>query len=110
METLEDELDDKENPITIESIRDKLSVKFDRRNEQSGLINSIQDEKLLYIKSQYKGTCMTCRKYGHNVKDWCHKEGANKTLEENYAIFFKKLNLNLRHQALHNKTACKTGI
>ena len=32
MEILEYELDKKHHPITIESIRDKLSVKFDQMN------------------------------------------------------------------------------
>ena len=36
LEILEDKLDDKDNPLTIERIRDKISVKFDRRNEKSG--------------------------------------------------------------------------
>ena len=34
MEIIEYKLDEKYNPLTIERIRDKLLVKFDRTNEQ----------------------------------------------------------------------------
>ena len=30
--------------------------------------------KIPWQKSQYKGTCTTCRKFGHKVKYWWHKE------------------------------------
>ena len=35
VEILEEKLHDKDDPLTIERIRDKLSVKFDLMNEQS---------------------------------------------------------------------------
>ena len=35
-EILEDGLDDEDDPLTIERIRDNLSVKFDQMKEQSG--------------------------------------------------------------------------
>ena len=30
-------------------------------------------------KNQYKDTCTTCDRYGHNGKDFCHKESTNIT-------------------------------
>ena len=35
--------------------------------------------------------------------NFCDSTGENKTLKENCVVFLKKLTLNLRHQALHNK-------
>ena len=64
VEILEDQLYNKYYPLTIERIRDKLSVKFFQMNKQSGPRTFIEDEKYLYVKSQYKGTCTTCGKYG----------------------------------------------
>ena len=37
---------------------------------------SIEDEKSLYAKSQYKGACTTCIKYGHKSKGLWNREGA----------------------------------
>ena len=47
---------------------DKLSVRFDQMNEQSIPTTSIDNVKYIYVKSQYKGTCTTCGKYGHKGK------------------------------------------
>ena len=73
IEVLKYELYDKDDPLIIERIRDKLSVKFDQMNEQSVPRASIEDEKPLYVKSQYKGTCKNYWKYRHKVKDCWHK-------------------------------------
>ena len=77
IEIAEDKLDDRDDPLTIERIRENLPVKFDLTNEQSVPRTPIEDEKTLSVKSQYKGTCMTWGKYGHTVKDCWYKEGTN---------------------------------
>ena len=59
VEIIEDYLDDKNNPLTIERIRDKILVKFDQMNKQSGPRTSREDEKSFYLKSQYKVTWKT---------------------------------------------------
>ena len=74
---LEDDLYNEDYPITIERICDKLLVKFDGTNKQPRPRTSREDEKALYVKSQYKGTCTTCGKYRHKGKDCWQKEGAN---------------------------------
>ena len=68
VEIIEEELDYKYNPLTIDRIRDNLYVKFDLMNKQSVPRASREDEKSLYIKSQYKGTCTTYGKYMHKGK------------------------------------------
>ena len=65
VEIIGDELDDKDTLLTIERICDNILVKFDQINEQSISRTSIEVEKDLYVKTQYKGTCMTCGRYGH---------------------------------------------
>ena len=55
VELLEENLDDKYNPITIESIRDNLSVKFDRMNGQSGQKTSRENEKIPLHKILIQG-------------------------------------------------------
>ena len=77
VEIIQDKLDDEKYPLTIKRIRDNLLVKCDQMNEQSGSKTSIEDEKPLYIKPQYKGTSATYGEYGHKSKDFWHKEGAN---------------------------------
>ena len=52
VEIIEDYINDKYNPLIIENIRDKLTVKFYQMNEQSGPITSREDETSLYTKSQ----------------------------------------------------------
>ena len=47
-------------------IRDKISVNFDRMNERPETKTSREDEKILYIKSQFKGTCRTFWNTGTN--------------------------------------------
>ena len=56
VEILEEKLDDKDDPLTIERIRDKFLVKFDQVNKQSRPRTLREYEKSLYVKSQYKGT------------------------------------------------------
>ena len=59
---------DKDHSLPIERSRDKFSVKFYLMKKQSIPRTSIEDEKHLYVKSQYKITCTTCGKYGHKGK------------------------------------------
>ena len=70
---LEDKLDDKDDPLPIERVRDKIPVKFELINKQSRLITSIEDEKYLYLKPQYKVTCMTYGKCEQKGNDCRHK-------------------------------------
>ena len=69
VEILKEKLDKKYHPLTIERIGDKLSVKFYKMNEQSETKTATEDEKPLYIKYQYKGTCTPCGIYRHKVRD-----------------------------------------
>ena len=65
-------MNDETYPLTIKSIRDKLLGRYDKMNVLSDTKNSGEYEKYLYIKPQYKGSYITCVRYGHKVKDWWH--------------------------------------
>ena len=54
--------------LTIKRIHEKLSEKYDQMNIQSEMNNPRENEKSLYLKIQYKGTCTTCVKSGHKLK------------------------------------------
>ena len=51
MEILEDKIYCEYDPLTIESIRDKILVEFYRMKKQLGPITSREYEKFLYAKS-----------------------------------------------------------
>ena len=48
----------------------QILVKFDKMSKNLETITSREDEKPLYVKSKYKCTCMTCRKYRHKLKNY----------------------------------------
>ena len=77
VEILEYKLDNDSGFITIKRSHDKILVKYDRTNKQSRPKMSREDKNHLYVKSQYKGTCATCRKCRNKSKDCSHREGAN---------------------------------
>ena len=77
VENLEDKLEDDSDFITVERICDNILVKYDQINKQSRPKIPIEDENYLNVKPQYKGTCVTGRKYGHKSKDCSYREGAN---------------------------------
>ena len=77
VEFLDEKLYDESDFITIQSIRDKILVRYDLMKKQSTTKMSREGENYLYVKSQYKGTCATFKKYGHKSKDCSHIEGTN---------------------------------
>ena len=70
VEIIQDKIDDDKYPLTIKRIRDNLLVKCDQMNEQTGSKTSIEDERSVYLKPQYKGTCATYGEYGHKSKEF----------------------------------------
>ena len=77
IEILEDKLDYDSDSITIERIRDKIFLKYEQINKKSRTKNLREDENYFNVKYQYKGTCVTCREYGHKSRDCSNREGAN---------------------------------
>ena len=77
VEILEDELYDKNVPLTIERIRGIFLMKLEQMNKQSRPRYSTEDKKALYLQTQYKGTCTTCGIHGHKGKYCWQKESSN---------------------------------
>ena len=68
VENLEDELDDDNNPLTTKRTREKLWEKYYWMNVWPETTNSREDEKYLYVKSEYKGTSTISGNFGHKGK------------------------------------------
>ena len=84
VENIQDYLDEDIDPLTIERIRDKLSVEYDQMAVKSETKTSIEDEKSLYVKYKFKGTFNKCGTYGHKSINCMERK------ENNYSTYFKK--------------------
>ncbi len=81
---LEDRLGDASNPLTIEDLRDKLNLKYERmgfRNGKGGGKHSgggNDGEDAAFFAGGYKGKCNACGEWGHKAK-FCKKtkQGGN---------------------------------
>mmetsp|Transcript_14560 Transcript_14560/g.20983 ORF Transcript_14560/g.20983 Transcript_14560/m.20983 type:complete len:148 (+) Transcript_14560:485-928(+) len=65
---LEKRLGDKSNALTLEEIREDLSLRFEKfggNNEES----YDEDTNRALIAGKFKGRCTSCGKYGHKAKD-----------------------------------------
>ena len=75
IEQLEDSLNDTTNLLTVERVRDKLQIKYQRlmkekkmnKNEETALTSST-------VTNQFKGRCCVCSKFGHKGADCRVKE------------------------------------
>ena len=65
-ENIKDKMDDDVDILSIKRVcaGDKLSEKYYQMNLHLEMKNSIEDGKFVYVKTQYKGTCTICGKYG----------------------------------------------
>ena len=68
VETLEEELDNDIDMLTIERILDKISSKYNIMNAWSNKTKGEQSEKALYVR-QSKWVYYNCVKYGHMNRD-----------------------------------------
>ena len=74
VENIEDKLDDEGDPLTSERINEELAEKYYRIRLRPETKIPNKEEKSIYTKSQYKGTCTNCGKYGHKSQYLWHKE------------------------------------
>ena len=72
VETMEIEMENISNPLTIKTIRDRLRSKYQRLKKKT----EVKDDKALVARHQFKGTCRNCGKYGHKSKD-CRNNNKN---------------------------------
>jgi hypothetical protein len=60
---------DNSNPLTIDEIRDDLSLKFERLNEkQNKESENDNNQEVAFFGGQFKGKCQNCGAIGHKAK------------------------------------------
>ena len=78
--TLRKRLDDLNNPLTIEEVREELNLKFKMMNKQScGNPGGENEETALFVGG-FKGKCNACGKFGHRSRE-CRSKGTNSSLQ-----------------------------
>jgi hypothetical protein len=92
VDRLEQKLGINLDPLDIESLREQLSLKYERlhgdndsevskKNKEEEAVMYASDKKYKF-KKQFKGRCKKCGKYGHMVKD-CHGDESNDNQQGN---------------------------
>jgi hypothetical protein len=76
------ELDDEKNNdrLTIEELREELSLKYERMQERKKMTNSGggSEDTALYAGGKFKGKCHHCGKYGHKSTRCWEKDPSKK--------------------------------
>ena len=76
--TLRKRLDDLQDPLTLEELREELCLKFEMMNRRGklGLAQGPNEEHALFAGG-FKGKCNNCGKIGHRARD-CRDKSGNK--------------------------------
>jgi gag-polypeptide of LTR copia-type len=87
---LEKRIVDVNNPLTIEELKEELTLRFERLTSKtdSAKLKSSFDEKALFM-GQFKGKCRKCGKLGHNTSQ-CKSRQVDKTKSEIMCHYCKK--------------------
>eukprot|EP00980_Cylindrotheca_fusiformis_P015768 scaffold4574_cov47-Cylindrotheca_fusiformis.AAC.1 len=74
---LEDRLGDKNEPLTIEDLREALNLKYQRMGFGNGgrRQNNAGEGEAAFFAGGFKGKCNSCGGWGHKAKD-CKKNGS----------------------------------
>ena len=76
--TLRKRLDEMDNPLTIEEVREELNLKFEMMNRRfRGGSNGGETEETALFAGGYKGKCFSCGKFGHRARDCRHNKNSN---------------------------------
>jgi hypothetical protein len=69
---------DKSNQLTIDKIRDDLSLRFERLNEkQNEGSENDNNQEVAFFGGQFKGKCRNCGAIGYKAKDCKPKMSQN---------------------------------
>jgi hypothetical protein len=65
---LEKRIGSKENPLTIDELKEELSLTYERllMKTETAKINDLGEEKTLVV-TQFKGECQNCDKISHKT-------------------------------------------
>ncbi len=72
--TLRKRLDDQNNPLSIEDVREELNLKFEMMNRQFRTNSGGENEATALFAGGLKGKCNSCAKFGHCARD-CRSKG-----------------------------------
>jgi len=79
---LENKLDDRTNPLTIQNIQEALNLKFERMKGKKSRGSDENEETALYAGG-YKGVCFNCGKRGHKAVDCNERDNKGKRNNNN---------------------------
>jgi hypothetical protein len=68
---LEKQIGNKDNPLSIEEIKEELNLQFERLSTSQN--NNLGEESALFT-SQFKGKCRNCGKLGHKAAQYKSKQ------------------------------------
>jgi len=74
--TLRKRLDDLNNPLTIEEVREELNLKFEMNNRRLRGSPGGENEETALFAGGFKGKCNSCGKFGHRARD-CRNKGTS---------------------------------
>ena len=81
IDSLEDKLGAINDPLTLETLREKLSEKYEkikmRKRFKESDSDSEEDEKALFAGGKFKGRCHYCGKFGHKASECRKKKNDN---------------------------------
>ena len=72
--TLRKRLDDLDNPLTIEEVREELNLKFEMMNRRFRGNPGGENEETALFAGGFKGKCNACGKFGHRARE-CRSKG-----------------------------------
>jgi Zinc knuckle len=75
---LEKQIGSKDNPLSIEELKDELNLQFQRLS--TGQNNNLGKESALFT-SQFKGKCKNCGKLGHKAAQCKSKQDKDEKLD-----------------------------
>ena len=77
---LEDRIDDKNNPVTIDQLRNELNLRFERMKGKNDDNNKKynEEEETALLAGGFKGKCHKCGKIGHKARDCREKTNYKK--------------------------------
>jgi hypothetical protein len=87
---LEKRIGSKENPLSIDELKEELSLRYERllMKTETAKINDLGEEKALVV-TQLKGKCRNCGKIGHKAAQ-CKLKQMRKEINEAICNYCKK--------------------
>ncbi len=79
--SLRKRLDDLDNPLTIEEVREELNLKYEMMNRRFRGDPSGDNEETELFAGSFKGKCNSCGKFGHRARNCRSKVSTSNSLQ-----------------------------